>query len=281
MGFFNDFPIIKYRFGDDDQSKVYFENMSVYVDNIDQIADNATYYTKYTILDGDRPDTLSYKLYGTVDYYWTFFLLNTSLRESGWPLTVHRSYEYIKELYPHWTFTVKKVKVNETLQSQLAGTFPVGQEVTVFNAAGESIHAHIEEKNIDLGQIVLEPELDGITQSEADNFMLSATKLYYSTIDNQGFVLQYTIEGDNIAAKQLQYLAPHHYENTLGEPVDIDPFTRTYKDDEGVSSPIVGLIPITNQQRMLSAIDTTREIKIFNKKIVSKIVSEFNKAVKG
>ena len=48
-----------------------------------------SYYTYYNINDGDRPDTVLYLLYGTVQYYWTFFILNDNLKAGlhySWPL---------------------------------------------------------------------------------------------------------------------------------------------------------------------------------------------------
>ena len=79
MSFFSNFPIVNYKFGNE-VSDTIFQNLTVYVDLIDQIIDNASLYTKYTIQDGERPDSLSYKLYDTVDHYWTFYLLNKKLR---------------------------------------------------------------------------------------------------------------------------------------------------------------------------------------------------------
>lgn len=39
-----------------------------------------TGYTFYDIQDGERPDTVSYKLYGSTEYYWTFFIINDFLQ---------------------------------------------------------------------------------------------------------------------------------------------------------------------------------------------------------
>ena len=80
--YFQNFPTVAYKFGDN-EAPVLFNNLSAYVDIVDQIKDNVAFYNKYTIQAGDRPDTLSYKLYDTVDYYWTFFLMNDHLRISG------------------------------------------------------------------------------------------------------------------------------------------------------------------------------------------------------
>ncbi len=56
--FFNKFPTTNYRFGDE-LGTTLFNNLSVYADIIDQLKDQITFYEKYTILDGDRPDTVS------------------------------------------------------------------------------------------------------------------------------------------------------------------------------------------------------------------------------
>ena len=80
--FFKNFDIIDYRFGDN-EPPVLFNNITQYVDMVDQLKDNVSFYNKYTIVAGERPDTLAYELYGNTDYYWTFYLMNDHIRESG------------------------------------------------------------------------------------------------------------------------------------------------------------------------------------------------------
>ena len=82
MTLFANYPLVDYRFGDEVATSV-FQNITTYVDLIDQVADDAALYEYYFIPDGMRPDVLSYELYGTIDYYWTFFLLNDNLRQQG------------------------------------------------------------------------------------------------------------------------------------------------------------------------------------------------------
>jgi len=50
---------------------------------------DTSFYVKYNISDGERPDMVSTKLYGTPQYYWTFFMLNDELKNGllGWPQT--------------------------------------------------------------------------------------------------------------------------------------------------------------------------------------------------
>lgn len=147
MAFFRNFPLINYKFGDE-TSTALFQNITAYVDLIDQVSDDASFYQKYTIKDGDRPDSLSYKLYNTVDYYWTFFLLNEHLRTQGWPLTVQELYEKSREYYPNQTIVT---------EDEFATTFKRGDTVIQGNVTNPSGKGVILERNLDLGQIVVQP----------------------------------------------------------------------------------------------------------------------------
>ena len=118
--YFKNFGIVGYKFGDA-ESPVLFDNLAQYVDIIDGLKDNISFYNKYTIVSGERPDTLSYKLYGTVEYYWTFFLMNDHLRISGWPVPTSDLLNQAKSKYPYRMATTN---------ADLSESFPVGAIVT-------------------------------------------------------------------------------------------------------------------------------------------------------
>ena len=80
--YFKNFEFTKYKFGDNTNQDT-FNNITQYVSLIDQIKNNIAFINKYQILSGDRPDTVAHKLYGNMDYYWTFYLMNDHLRLSG------------------------------------------------------------------------------------------------------------------------------------------------------------------------------------------------------
>ena len=106
MTYFKNFGLVEYRYGEEDEStRVLTEDLSIYVNLLDQISDVIGFYEYYFILSGDRPDTLSYKLYGSTDYYWTFYLMNSSLKESGWPLSSKELIKYSTKLFKGGTFT--------------------------------------------------------------------------------------------------------------------------------------------------------------------------------
>lgn len=58
-------------------------------------------YLTYRVQDGDRPDLLSYRLYGTVEYQWTILIMNsiTSMDEK-WPRTEAQLEDYVTNKYP-------------------------------------------------------------------------------------------------------------------------------------------------------------------------------------
>lgn len=111
-----------------------------------KINDGKFFYEKIRILDRERPDQLSYRLYGTTRYYWTFFIINDNLRlgESiQWPLSyeqltnkLEREYDgetivtfksrFIKRIKPGLTFKkdnylYNKFRIGETIKGQISG----------------------------------------------------------------------------------------------------------------------------------------------------------------
>ena len=106
MNYFKYFPVTAYGFGNEALPDL-FRNISVYVDVIDQIKQNVSFYNDYYIQEGERPDQISYKLYGTPNYYWTFWFMNDNIREKGWPLTNIQLIEKIAKDYAHKVITTR------------------------------------------------------------------------------------------------------------------------------------------------------------------------------
>lgn len=177
MTLFRNYPLVNYKFGDENTTAI-FTNLTAYIDIIDQVKDDGSFYEYYDIIDGDRPDTVSYKLYGTTDYYWTFYLLNENLRTRGWPLTEHELETQAPEYYPHTILTT---------QEEMFKYFKIGQTVVTINdiLSQEEIETSVSEgqffwndydgrgtiieKNLDLGQITVKADdgLENITITNA------------------------------------------------------------------------------------------------------------------
>lgn len=141
MSYFDNFSLVEYRFGDEDESqRVLTEDLSIYVDLLDQVDDLISFYENYFIINGERPDALSYKLYGNIDYYWTFFLMNPKLRESGWPLDSKRFDDYVTKrfkgavFYPTATDDFNLFEVDTKWKYALGTTTSTGTEAGTFTA---------------------------------------------------------------------------------------------------------------------------------------------------
>jgi hypothetical protein len=194
MSYFQNFPLVNYKFGSETYDTE-FQDLNAYVDIVDLVKDNIAFYQKYYIKDGDRPDNVSYELYGNTKYYWTFYLMNDNIREMGWPLDRVKLDAKLSSDFPNTVVTVRE---------DLTGKFKVGSVVTG-STSNES--GTILKRNLELGQIFIEGTKD-FAQGEV-----------FTTIED-GELKSITTQS-SIAEK----LAVHHYENADGEYVDIDPLT--------------------------------------------------------
>jgi len=79
MSFFQQFPTIDYDLQETNQFSKRFDIFR-HVDVSTTQSDEFTSYLYYQVKDGERPDIVSYKLYDTPDYYWTFFVINDFLQ---------------------------------------------------------------------------------------------------------------------------------------------------------------------------------------------------------
>ena len=141
--FFQNFPLVEYNFGNEVDPAL-FQNISAYIKVIDDIADDIAFYTTVHIQDYDRPDSFSYKLYGTTEFYWTFYYLNDDLRESGWPLPQQDLLPKAKLDYPNRTITTT---------GNISKTFLPGHTVTgaISGSTGTVIKRYL-----DLGQLIID-----------------------------------------------------------------------------------------------------------------------------
>jgi hypothetical protein len=103
--FFKQFPKTSYSI-ENDAIQTEITDYFRYVDVIEKFDDDLYLYQKVSILNGERPDNLSQRLYGTPDYYWTFFIVNDVLKTglSSWPKSDF-------ELNKHTTHQFKNLSV--------------------------------------------------------------------------------------------------------------------------------------------------------------------------
>lgn len=238
--YFQNFPLVSYYFGDEFNPSLY-QNISAYISIIDELKDKTTSYTSIFIEEGDRPDTLSYKLYGTTDYYWTFFFLNDDIRESGWPLSWVDLLDKAKVDYPNFTITT---------EDDITSRFLEGDQILGLQSGSTG---YVLKRYLDLGQIVVKMSLTATVNGFNDGEQIRANNIISDEV----------IVKSSIA----QYNSVHHYEDTDGNWVDIDPY------DQQTS----GLIPVTYYDRIIAKNNSLKEIKVFKADVVPQIQAEYQK----
>jgi len=243
MPHFANFPDVLYRFGNE-LDPVIFQKLGTYVDIIDQVKDDITAYADYTVLDGERADILSYKIYGDIRYYWLFYYINDNIREEGWPLSSQEVFEQMEKYYPH--------QFIRTFDNWFKSDFKIGNRATgkKSGAFGDIVQTHP-----DLGQIIVKVE-NNFTFQRAEAVEAGFGFFNPDTVFVQSFGKQYN--------------AVHHYEDANGNYIDIDPLQDAPSN----------VTPITFSDRFIAENEKRKRIRIIKPDIVNQIYSEFNKALK-
>ena len=244
MEYFKNFSDVTYRFGQE-ESTVLTQDLTSYVDIIDELKDDIAIYQKGYIAEGMRPDQLSYQIYGTTVYHWTFYLLNDNLRHQGWPQTNEELEATVKYRFNHEVLTTR-----EYIDSK----FKEGQTVTgsVSGATGVIVH-----RNLDLGQIVIE---------RTNDLNFRAGEAVTSEFNPNGVV---ELQSIVIVTAEEEYNAAHHYLNSDGRIVDIDPTV----------GPGQLLTEVTNFEWYREENEKLRDIKVIRPNIIENLAASYKQAI--
>jgi hypothetical protein len=104
--FFSKYPKIDYDLLSDGSIFRLTDISRAAIINSNKIQDDSVLYTYYDIVDGERPDIVSHKLYGDSSFYWTFFIINDFLRDgyySSWPLSYNDFTKMIEREYNNYS----------------------------------------------------------------------------------------------------------------------------------------------------------------------------------
>ena len=242
MQYFNNFGNLLYKFGNE-TDPVIFENISKYVDVVDQIKDNLTFLNFYTIQEGFRPDQLSLQLYGTPLYYWTFYLLNDDIREQGWPLINNELQTYVKKIFPNTVLTTR---------DDISAKFKTGQTVSG-NTSGVS--GTIIRRNLDLGQIVVRGTVSFTESGE----LMTSTNSAGNT------------ETLTSVSSSSEHLSAAYYINASSEVVDFDPHI----------GPGALLTEQTHFDVYYNVNESLRNIRVIRPALMPELISSYKQALRG
>lgn len=97
--YFHNFPEIEY---DPTGSGFYntIQDITTRIKVREWIINNGALFAKYIVMDGDSPEIVAYKEYGSTDYHWVVLMFNQIINNYyGWPLSRRNFDAYINEKY--------------------------------------------------------------------------------------------------------------------------------------------------------------------------------------
>lgn len=246
MEYFKNFQKLNYLYGNE-PVPIITQNLSRYVDIIDQVKDDISFLTFYSIKEGYRPDQVSVELYDTPLHYWTFYLLNDNIRQQGWPLVNLEFQTYIKKIFPNTVLTTRE---------NISTKFKVGQTVTG-NTSGVS--GKIIRRNLDLGQVIIEGKVSFTTSGET-----------VTSTNSSGVA-----ESIAIVSASDEHKAANYYTDTSGGIVDLG-----VDDDGNLLAPGALKNEITNEQAYYNVNESLRLIKVIRPNLINTLVTSYKKAIR-
>ena len=295
--YFRNFPKIDYSFGNN-EAPVKFQDIGAYVDIIDQVKEYSTFYEAYNIQNGQRPDQISLDLYESSNFYWTFYLLNDSLRTGGWPLQDYEIFIKAKEYYPHMAFTTNAVV---SLKEPSINQYPTvpGAEEIYWVPTGQQLPL-CADKNFVVGSWVYfrnSKSVGKILKIDQNLGLVTTDAIGVNSIEDETVE---SIDGDS-AFKILngdkdfeptfkraemsiykvydQWDSPHHYESpTTGDWIyPTVGATSPFPLDQ---SSVTTRQSVAYIQRLRETNDQQKVISVIKKENISEVVMEFNRLLK-
>lgn len=273
--FFKYFPSVPYNFGDA-EAPVPFTDLTVYIDAFEKVREEHVFYQAYYIKNNQRPDQLSYEMYGTTDYYWTLFLNNEHLRINGWPLPNSQLYSQAQKYYPNIAVSTNGVVVDinrETRPLSSSTEFIVGATVWIptgqVSAKITKIEDNLATLHFDIsecGELVRGDEIQVVSVSDAA--LLTADPAYQAVI----------LATTSVEKCYDGWDAIHHYETSAGDWV-FPTYSSTYPYEFDWTS-VNTYQSVSYFQRMTELNDEMRSISIIRPDTVISVVSEFNTLLK-
>lgn len=235
-------------------------------------ADADYYYNTVQILDGERPDQLSKRIYGTTQYHWTFFLINDHLRlgESlQWPLSFSNMDSKINHEFDGFftitSFYFKHLKgflprlTRSRLQKDITKLFRIGEMI---KGQLSNVRGTLFDIRPEFGQFILK---DVVSLSADTSFRQGESILGETTGDS--IICDFVIRtADSI----YQYLEP-----ATGREINCRNFMLT--DSNHTTS---GLDAVTYREYIHNMNDSLRSIRVFRPESARRFIEFFRKQVR-
>lgn len=210
------------------------------------------YYNRIELLDGERPEQLSYRLYGSTKYYWTFFLINDHLR-------------FGEQL--QWAMSQRHLEV--ILNG--IGKFRV---LTIYNPNGEDDDLNLA-KHFDINE-----RIEGLTSFSSGNIVAIRPDFGQIFVKHEetedylhglNFLVGETIRGENKGhevpvgrVETIQNAIYKYYDVEQGREINNPNFMKPADSQRNI-----GISYITFKQNLEIINDDLRSIQVLKKESVS------------
>lgn len=179
MAYFTPYPVREYPISDNDIA--YVKDIVRNTKIRDYRIDDVLAYDYYVIQDGERPDQVSQKLYGTPAYWWTFFYANEVLRNGlyAWPKSSEEIERHIYDKYVGFALTGYRTSASATKDetNMVANLFEVGENIVGQTSGAAAI---VLERNAQMNQLIIDVQSGSFTGTEDIVGQTSGDTLYYN-----------------------------------------------------------------------------------------------------
>ena len=266
MSFFKQFPKVEYDFNRTG-IKQNMVNLFRSVRALPTFLDNYTGYKFYRIKNGERPDIVSRRLYGTSQYYWTFFVINDFLHDGyrAWPMSEEDLFAHIQKEYEGYVIETNPVIVRDTdgliteHRNSLSGRFQLGETITgaTSNASGT-----LTKKIADLSQIVIQNTSGGAFIGAAG----STTELVVGQTS-----------GDSVSTYNVYKYAEAPYYYYKNNDPKKKPVTNSDHIVGGVDP--LGLSFVSNRQHVIDENDEYSLIRYIDPNYIAQFSNQFDELI--
>ena len=266
MSYFKQFPSANYDF---DRNGIIQKVVDIYrsARPLDTYLDDLNAYSFYQVKNGERPDIVSQRLYGTPAFYWTFFIVNDFLHDglAAWPMSQEKLHDYMAQEFEGVVITTNP-SVDETgdpgvissYPNSLAGRFELEEQIVGITSTASGT---LTKKNVDMNQLVIQ----NVTGTFIGN---SAPGPLNSTEKVTGSITEDTVDTYDV----YKYIdAPHSYYRTD------DPEKRVVTNGVFISGgePAGQLSFRTNREYLFDTNEARSQIRVVDPKYITQFADKY------
>lgn len=244
----------------------------------DYFKNSAVTSLPYTIQDGERPETLSYRIYDRVDLYWTILLFNEIHDPTfEWPLSTAELESKLQKKYKGYAlYYPDTARVPNTFQDQNILNFKGASTISQVLADGTVVTANIIKWDPSYNCIVIDGDQASMFDPDSDSPLSSIDGLAWLYVDGDtSKLIAFT--------KMVPYeYAVHHFEDSDGNI--LDPRQGPPSDTNSPSSILnryvsdpnfVEVLAINNRTQEYNINESKRNIRVPKPEFMNGIVTQF------